>query len=86
MNHNRLGTVRVWYRSVLLMLFQEMEKLQSKLEKNAKDRAKLEKAGKGSFKFRLSPGQIEERRLALDQALDTLQAQRKLLDSLRPAS
>jgi hypothetical protein len=61
-----------------------MEKLRLKIDKNTKDRKKLEKAGKGSFKFRLSPEQIEEKRQLLDQNLETLQAQMKTLQSMQP--
>jgi hypothetical protein len=54
------------------------------MEKNAKERKKLEKAGKGSFKFRLTPEQIEEKRQILDKNLEALQAQMKILQSLQP--
>ncbi len=64
------------------IILQELEKVRLKIEKNAKDRNKLEKAGKGSFKFRLTPDQIEERRQLLEQALESLMAQRKLLQKM----
>ena len=57
-----------------------------KIEKNARDRKKLEKAGKGSFKFRLKPEEIEEKRQLLDKGLETLEAQVKILQSLQSPS
>ena len=61
----------------------EMKKVEERIGKNERDRKKLEKSMKGKFQFRSSPEIVAEKRRVLDEELERLQEQFKVLKELK---
>ena len=61
----------------------ELEKLEEKLRKVARDQAKVEKQMKGKFQFRLSPEEAATRREELEKVAVLLKDQKKMVETLK---
>ena len=75
-------TTLVLHLGTFLDTGREIRKLKDRIEKNERDRKKLAKATKGKFQYRETKEAVEEKGKVLDQELERLQEQLKVLEEL----